>query len=1019
MSLPQRPRHPFARPVLRTLLSHSSRSSSSLAPARFRLKRVIAIATTLLLALGVVTVGVAAPASAQTNAISPAVTCSADYTWQITWSVSNSESDMAETIANPTDTILVPVGTILEAGETKKFTETVASPVAKMLALDATWSNGVTSHSTGSITAARFTPACVAPATESTGLYLYKKLDVTKDAAWPNSGLQTKIATWNGWSYKTIYPSTLPSDVCGPGWGVQQDQINGPQSMFPTKLFYPNNGGFASGVFHAARHDNLSSLVKVPDCAPIPHVTVTTGACYANGDFSSANVYVALSNTGNGPVTFTSSNDVNVTLEGGESKKVEASPIWNAGGSFDIVATGTGFTQTFPITIAAFPDCGAVVTPNASVVTGDCVYSEDSSTADFRSVKITFDNSASNRPVVFTVPYFPRYDKTLKPHEVYSFDASNIYATGGGHTVVTAGKTFTLAIAVCPEIVAPVLPTATMIEKCGTDGSVVFAPTAGVRYALTTGDGKSGDWIVSATPTGGYRFAGTAQTVTFSGNLKARTECPVVTTCDSIGDGGTSTTIDHNGWNFSETGKTGHNYYVADGLHVYTEGKTSTDKAAGYHAISVPLAGVGTPSIDLTNSGSSTPGIQLLVDFNNDGVVDGVLVGESAYGADWWLSNRSAQFAKDGAPSYSGGFGSINHGTLNAWLAKFPTARVLGFGYDLGSGVHGDLVIHLITVGCNLYHFDHGVVVTPPTPRSTVVATCTEGGASTDVLVRNDFTRVNFTTGADFEAQIFVNGTLRDTLAVASGTVASKHYDFASKTGEYTVVVRVDGKTIAEKVVDSNCALKTEADPTPQTCVEGAPVDGQIHVLLNSHLVYRIDGVVATTADTSVTPGARTVTAKLADPKGIYVLDGPSSWTFDSAAYEGDCGQLIVHTLVTAVVTSVDRTCTVHGSYTLGAVDGVVYTVNGKIQTADTYQVSKAKTVNVVASVTSTDFGFEERAQKVWNLEFTSPANCGELTTLAFTGSNGTLAGGLPLGLIFVLFGAGVITVGRVRKRNS
>jgi len=98
---------------LRTLLSHSSRSSSSLAPARFRLKRVIAIATTLLLALGVVTVGVAAPASAQTNTISPAVTCSADYTWQITWSVSNSESDMAETIANPTDTMLVPVGTIL------------------------------------------------------------------------------------------------------------------------------------------------------------------------------------------------------------------------------------------------------------------------------------------------------------------------------------------------------------------------------------------------------------------------------------------------------------------------------------------------------------------------------------------------------------------------------------------------------------------------------------------------------------------------------------------------------------------------------------------------------------------------------------------------------------------------------------------------------------------------------------------------------------------------------------------
>lgn len=656
MSLPQRPRHFSARPFLRTLLS-----PASMMVGRFRLKRTIASATTMLLALGVLTVGVAAPASAQTNAVSATVSCTTDYRWQIEWTVTNSESAKTESITYSSDSTLIPVGTSFAAGESKKFTEIVPTSTNKVLELHAFWSNEVSGTASGTVTKAQFTPACVAPAAESTGLYLYKKLDPTKDASWPNSGSQMKIITWAGWSYKEVYPSTLPSTVCGPGWGVQQDQINGPQSLFPGTIKYPDVGLFAAGVLHAARHSNLSSLATVPACAPIPHASVTTGACYANGEHSSADAHVVLSNTGNAPVTFTSSNGINLTLQGGESKEMEASPSWIAGGSFDITATGTGFARTFPITIP----------------------------------------------------------------------------------------------------------------------------------------------------------------------------------------------------------------------------------------------------------------------------------------------------------------------------------------------------------------------------------------------------------------------------------------------------------------VNSACALQTGADPSAQTCVDDNLVNGQIHVLLNSRIVYRIDGAVVTGASTPVTPGMHSVTAELADPSGIYQLTGQSSWTFRSAAYNGLCElpakalivpevtslsiscyvagsyilsgtegvvwmvdgvekpagtytvttastvhvvaktvssdygfasdtkadwtltftkaeecpapptlALVTHPLVTPYVTHVNRTCAATGSYTLAAVEGIIYKVNGSVQPAGTYPVSTAKTVTVVASTVSSDFGFEQGVQTIWNLVFTAPGNCGELTTLAFTGFNGTLTGGLLLGLLFVMMGVGAITVSRVRKRT-
>lgn len=162
----------------------------------------------------------------------------------------------------------------------------------------------------------------------------------------------------------------------------------------------------------------------------------------------------------------------------------------------------------------------------------------------------------------------------------------------------------------------------------------------------------------------------------------------------------------------SDTRATGHYEVVGTGLHVWTEGATSTDKVAEYVTTSTPLADAGEPSLDYTSTTSGGPGFQLVVDFDGDGSGDGILVGEPAfYGTDWWASNGSKQFVKDAAPSHTGGFGSDNHGTLDQWRAAFPDAQVLAFGFSLGSGVKGDGVITSIDFAGTSYTFAQEVVL--------------------------------------------------------------------------------------------------------------------------------------------------------------------------------------------------------------------------------------------------------------------------------------------------------------------
>ncbi len=155
-------------------------------------------------------------------------------------------------------------------------------------------------------------------------------------------------------------------------------------------------------------------------------------------------------------------------------------------------------------------------------------------------------------------------------------------------------------------------------------------------------------------------------------------------------------------FDFSATRTGGHHQVVESGLRIWTDSNTSADKVAGYVATGTPLADVGDSSLEFTNtSGGAAPGYQLVVDLDGDGDTDGILVGETAYGGDWWLSGPWGGTDISGAPG--AGHGYAHAGTLAAWEHAFEKAQVTAFGFSLGSGVKGDGVIEALTFAGTTY----------------------------------------------------------------------------------------------------------------------------------------------------------------------------------------------------------------------------------------------------------------------------------------------------------------------------
>ncbi|GAB3156300.1 hypothetical protein GCM10027258_62510 [Amycolatopsis stemonae] len=165
----------------------------------------------------------------------------------------------------------------------------------------------------------------------------------------------------------------------------------------------------------------------------------------------------------------------------------------------------------------------------------------------------------------------------------------------------------------------------------------------------------------------------------------------------------------------------GHYEFTPGGLHVWTDDATSQAKVALYYPADLDLDDVDAGSVSWTGS-TPPPGVQLVV---TAGGKTGILVGESVYGDQWWMSDGyCATFGCDALTityQTSGG-GSAHSATLAQWSAGLPGAKVTAVGFSLGSGVKGDGVLRSLTVADDTYTFAKSVE-TPPT--TTVPPTST------------------------------------------------------------------------------------------------------------------------------------------------------------------------------------------------------------------------------------------------------------------------------------------------------
>lgn len=246
------------------------------------------------------------------------------------------------------------------------------------------------------------------------------------------------------------------------------------------------------------------------------------------------------------------------------------------------------------------------------------------------------------------------------------------------------------------------------------NGSGVLAVTISL---VKTGGATVGSWVLSdssdviGSTVGGHRY-GWFPLLQFPSlavdNASLVTAAiPTVQPCSATT---TLHTTDLTTWDLSQTRATGHNEIVEDGLYAWTEGATSTDKAAGYYTTDFALEDAGVPAIEFATYTGGRPSLQLGIDKDANGSRDAYLVYEPwAYGdGNYWAT------AYVGVPA---GMGYASFGTLNDYLLANPNARIVQVGYSLGSGVLGEAVISKLTAGCVDYTFGTAPV-TPVTPGS-------------------------------------------------------------------------------------------------------------------------------------------------------------------------------------------------------------------------------------------------------------------------------------------------------------
>ena len=255
-------------------------------------------------------------------------------------------------------------------------------------------------------------------------------------------------------------------------------------------------------------------------------------------------------------------------------------------------------------------------------------------------------------------------------------------------------QTYTDLLAACPPSAVPATAVnGLFVDVCGDAFNLSFtaATSNGVTYVpVTTGNTIA----VTAVAKPGFYLTNPDWAQSQTDTL---TSCPTIKACTTNSTSIVSKYEDFADYN--DTRATGHTEFTANGLRIWTEGTTSTDKVAWYNLVTpYAFSEIGTPAIDYDNTTSGgVPGMQILFDKNGDGSIDAILVGETNYQGRWWSNTAGLGVSsQDGYPSSA---------TLEEYLVANPLSKVNGVGFSLGSGVKGDGLLKSITFGCQTWEF--------------------------------------------------------------------------------------------------------------------------------------------------------------------------------------------------------------------------------------------------------------------------------------------------------------------------
>lgn len=265
--------------------------------------------------------------------------------------------------------------------------------------------------------------------TVEVGFYIYPLLDASQPVGWGNSGVQTFLGSQPGGDWFTTLPGQLPAEVCGDGWGFQQDRVTHtllaypwPANLYPTEGALPRDGMIGNPVGH---HGLLTSIVDVPPCTPpitdatpvVPNVTPGTGTC-VDGAWSETLSVLTFTDAPNirysidgvsyspnpGPLTLTGSETLIYAQTAEGPYNLTAPAPWR-------VENGTALYVAVPIALTP-EDCTPTPEPTPEPEPTDTPVPQPAPTAVPQAVEADAASAPSTRAASATYPQITRHPET-------------------------------------------------------------------------------------------------------------------------------------------------------------------------------------------------------------------------------------------------------------------------------------------------------------------------------------------------------------------------------------------------------------------------------------------------------------------------------------------------------------------------------------------------------------------------------------------------------------------------------